>query len=183
MPSLENVGISKRISRLYSLDWLEIPRGGHSDLITLKGKITKRSQRNTLNYFDCLEIVPNQKFDRLPNIFQIRVTFAFDLLKAILVLVFTRKWEIRKCVKLKLFKKRSCTQMINRCQKDFMLINNFLEINKQIIGIWFKFILTEFLSEWMCHPFLLECDCMCVTLRHLKTICHEPLETAYQYLK
>lgn len=73
--------------------------------------------------------------------------------------------------------------MINRCQKDFMLINNFLEINKQIIGIRFKFILTEFLSEWMCHPFLLECDYMCVTLRHLKTICHEPLETAYQYLK
>ena len=27
VPSLENVGISKRISRLYSLDWLKIPRG------------------------------------------------------------------------------------------------------------------------------------------------------------
>ena len=93
MPSLENVGISKRISRLYSLDWLEIPRGGHSDLITLKGKITKRSQRNTLNYFDCLEIVPNQKFDRLPNIFQIRVTFAFDLLKKLYWFWFLRENE------------------------------------------------------------------------------------------
>lgn len=68
-----NLGISKRISRLYSLDWLEIPRriseypGGHSDLITLKGKITKRSQRHALNYFDCPEIVLTQKFDRLPN--------------------------------------------------------------------------------------------------------------------
>ena len=52
--------------------------------------------------------------------------------KAILILVFTRRREIRKCVKLKLFKKRSSTQMINRCQADFMLVSNFLEINIQL---------------------------------------------------